>query len=272
MNFIQRWSFNSQYSNLHNQLSRELLKRNMAKSHEISIYNHEYNRLKHSLDQLKKDIGSLEDEKLKIRARFNDDLEGNVILRVVERKELKKKNLFTSAWDWVAGSDSRLKVGGHVMYFNNNMDMTWYDILNEDVDYLFKIKRKGENNTNEGEAYMLHEYLGSYKGKKLFMAKYPYAISLKLLQEKFDMESDGTEAASEKEPSLAYDARAYYNLLEHTIKRNITKGESGAGFNLLKTFKDYWIIILIIIIGCIIFLTPQGKTWLQQTLASFKLI
>lgn len=240
---------------LHNSMKKYISKKNL----EESLLETESSIIENDIRTLNGKISALMDEKLKVRAKFDNDTASTVVLRVVERKDVDNRNFFGRIWSWIIGSS--VKPSGHIMYFNKNMDMTLYDVMPEHVDNLFKIKQK-----EGGEAYMLDEYFGSWKGKKLFLTKFPWAISLRLLQEKYDMESDGTDN-SEKEPALAYDAKAYYNLLEHTIKRNITKGESG-GFDLIKTLQDYWIYIIIVGLGCFLFLTPQGKTMVQQIVAS----
>jgi hypothetical protein len=265
MNAIQKWIAGMAYDSKHNQLKRYMEDRNISKDQIIGILKKREEEADAKEKEIRAKIKALDDERLRLTAKFDDGLSSNVILRVIERKDMDKRGFLRKAWDFVSGSDSNAKIGGHIMHFNNNMEMTWFDILSDDVDNLFKVKKKN----GEGEAYMLQEYFGSHKGKKLFLTKFPYAISLKLVQERFDMETDGTEV-TEKEPDLAYDCKGYYNLLEHTIKRNITKGEPG-GFDLMKTLADYWIYLVIIGLGLFLFLTPQGKQLMMQVAASLKL-
>lgn len=206
-------------------------------------------------------VAALKAERLKISAEFDDETKKNIILRVAPHKD--SKGFFGNIWAFIVG-DTAEKVSGYIFHFNANAQLTIYDVLAADVDNLFKIKHKD----GSGEAYMLPEYFGSWHGKKIFLVKYPHAISLSLVQEKFavDEEAGAQDASS---PQLAYDAKAYYNLLEHTIKRNITKGE-GTG-DILSILKQYWIYILIAAIGFILFFTPQGKEILAQLKGSLKM-
>jgi len=209
------------------------------------------------------------DKRLTIKTKLDNDTDTNIILNVKNHKDKDPRSFLAKIIDYVMNKDSREKISGHIFHWNKNMELSIFDITSDKADNLFKIKTS--KGADEGEAYMLHEYFGKWHGRNVFQVKYPFAISFQLMQEKFDITQEGTEAVGlDKEPQLAYDAKAYYNILEHTTKRKLTQGEGGGLGGLAGIIKQYWPYILIIVVGGYLFLTPQGKAMLQSLLASFK--
>jgi len=135
------------------------------------------------------------------------------------------------------------KFDGWIFYGNKANDFKLIKIKN--LKMLLKL-------TNKKEAYNLIDKVGTYKGKPIFLIKYPYSVSLNI--------SD--------EGNLYYDAESYYSYVDYATKGNLLKvGEEGG---IKEFFKKNIIIIVIIIILIIFASTPQGKEIIAQILQHIK--
>ena len=213
------------------------------------------------ISKLSKKKTELDKEENKILINVDESHTENIVLDVSPHKPLLP--LKNQIWNYITGKKEGDDVQGYIFYLDKNYNLALYDIK-KGFDNIFKVVRD-----KYGEAYNLHKYMGIWNNKRFFMVKFTHAISLELYQEKYA--TDGTESTGEQtEVALAYDSVAYYNLLEHQIKRNITMGEQPKANDIITLISQYWYYVVVIIIFGYLFLTPQGKEILTGIVGSFK--
>ena len=103
-------------------------------------------------------------------------------------------------------------------------------------------------NMKKREFYAIHKKIGTYNHKPLFIAIYPYPITLEVTGSR-----------------LFWDSESLYNYVNVATKGNLT--QMGDKFNMMEFIQKNFIVILIIV-GLVIFLsTPDGQRILQELIS-----
>lgn len=202
-------------------------------------------------------LDKLKDKNNKLLINIDQQHKENIVMNVLPKPPEYK--WWQKVWIWISGRKPEDKVQGYIFYLDKNYNLTIYNVI-EGFDNIFKIVRK-----KYGEAYMLHKYIGLWNNKRFFIIKFPHAVSLELFQETYELENDDQQTVT----ALAYDSVSYYNLLEHTIKRNITLGEQKGPTDIVGLIKEYWLYIIVIIVMGFLFFTPQGKQIVTDLIGGF---
>jgi hypothetical protein len=224
----------------------------------------EKNNVEQQIIITNKQLENLRKNLNKIQVKLSNEKTTNIFLTIIE-KPRDPRSMLTKTYDWVVGKDSRMKVSGHIFYINKAMDLKIYDIMSDKPSDLFKIKR-GDG----GEAYMMDKYFARFDNKPVFLVKFPHAITLEIYQEKYKITGEDANAVADGQSDvmLAYDSVAFYNIIEHVIKRRITHGEEPNDIG--KFIQQYWMYILLGIGVVILLFTPQGKAMVQNFIKGFK--
>lgn len=178
-----------------------------------------------TLLKIKNKIKDLEEETISYIDNSNNP-DKSLKLNLIS-KEIYKMNIFRKIWYWI------FKFDGFIFYLNKADDIKIYKVRN--LGYLYKKSK---------ELYNIHKKAGTHKGKPAFIVKYPYTISLTPIG-KF----------------LYYDAEAYNNYVNVATKGNLTN--IGNKFDFGSFLKSNFVYIIIGIALIFLFVTPEGKEFLQ---------
>lgn len=135
-----------------------------------------------------------------------------------------------------------LGYGGYIFYLDKGNNFHIYKI--KDLKFLWRKKSQ--------ELYNIDEKVGHYKGKPVFLIKYPYAITLN-----FNEDNDGKD--------LYYDTESYYNLVDMAIKGRLTQLPKDS-FDLITFIKNNLILLIILGIVAFVLFTDEGKQMLKDTI------
>lgn len=130
---------------------------------------------------------------------------------------------------------------GYIFYINPIGNLEIIGIY-ESINTFIKNKNRHE----------LIDKIGTHKGLPCFLVHHDSILSLSI-----------------EKNEILWDPETWYNLINHIIKRKLTKGENT--LDLGNFFKKYWWVILIILILVIAIGSPQGQQFIKQFIVDLKL-
>jgi hypothetical protein len=201
------------------------------------------------IDKYSKRLNALEAQRIALEAQIEtlegynqhkigelnnlSDINKSLVINLIAKNE--KTSLFTKFRDRI------FKFSGYIAYIDKAENLQIMRVNNFKDFY----------ELNDSEKYGLNKKIGTYKGKPIFMLKYPIPISLDITGDK-----------------LQYDAISFYNFHNKLTRQNLTNwGQSGG---LGEWLRKNFIIVLIGIALILLFFTPQGKEILSNIIPSSK--
>jgi len=169
--------------------------------------------------------------------KFVSDLEiENKINKVFVKKEKEKffKQLLNKF------NPNKKDKKGYIFYLDKTLNLKIYEVKNFYQDL----------NINNREKFIINQKIGTYKGKPFLLIKSPIPITLDI---------------NDRDDALCFDSEVFYNVQEHIITRNLTKGKSE-GINIIDSIRKNWIIILILLIIAYIYFsgnTSKVINWIM---------
>lgn len=182
-------------------------------------------------EETEKKIQDLENAKLKKVAKLTNIKTKEIKNIYLSGKEMKI-NWFKKIWFKLFKFDGWLLTGDKA----NNFKF----VKMKNLKLVYDMKKK--------ESYAIHEKIGTFKNKPLFICKYPFPITLQV-------NDDGT---------LFYDAVAFHTYKNYTTRQNLLSAEEK--LTLKSLIKTYFPVVIIAIVILILIFTPEGQDVIQQVI------
>ena len=128
----------------------------------------------------------------------------------------------------------------YIIYINQSTNVEILSIYKDEKEFITK-----------KEFHQISKKVGIYRHKPCFLVHNDIVLSLEIKEDKF-----------------LWNAKEFYNIINHQIRKKLTMGDKT---NIGDFIKQNWIMIVIIIVLILFLSSPYGKNFITQLMKDWKL-